>query len=64
MTEAAFIPNDPAMDLLQSNPSFTVNILAQISERLDFMIEQRIDELSFSTSCPVARKPHKTLPSS
>ncbi len=52
MTDAAYIPNDPAMDLLQSNPSLTVNILAQMSERLDFLIEQRIDELSFSASLP------------
>ena len=52
MRDAAFIPHDPAMDLLQSTPSFTVNILAQMSERLDFLIEQRIDELSYSISLP------------
>ena len=52
MRDAAFIPNDPAMDLLLSNPSLSVNILAQMSERLDFLIEQRIDELSFSSALP------------
>jgi len=52
MKDAAFIPHDPAMDLLQSNPSLSVNILAQMSERLDFLIEQRIDELAFSVSLP------------
>ena len=52
MKDAAFIPHDPAMDLLQSNPSLSVNILAQMSERLDFLIEQRIDELAFSISLP------------
>ncbi|MDC7227316.1 MAG: AAA family ATPase [Spirochaetales bacterium] len=50
--DAAFIPHDPAMDLLQSNPSLSVNILAQMSERLDFLIEQRIDELAYSISLP------------
>lgn len=52
LRDAAFIPHDPAMDLLQSTPSFTVNILAQMRERLDFLIEQRIDELSYSVSLP------------
>ena len=52
MKDAAFIPDDPAMDLLQSNPSLSVNILSQMSERLDFLIEQRIDEIAFSDSLP------------
>ena len=52
INDAAFIPHDPAMDLLQSNPSLSVNILAQMSERLEFLVEQRIDELSYSISLP------------
>jgi flagellar biosynthesis protein FlhG len=52
MKDAAFIPNDPAMDLLQSNPSLSVNILAQMSERLDFLIEQRIDEICYASALP------------
>jgi len=50
--DAAFIPHDPAMDLLQSNPSLSVNILAQMSERLDFLIEQRIDEICYASPLP------------
>ena len=52
MKDAAWIPSDPAMDLLQSSPSLSVNILAQISERLDFLVEQRIDELAWSVRLP------------
>ncbi len=50
--DAAFIPKDPAMDLLQSNPSLSVNILAQMNERLDFLIEQRIDEICYASPLP------------
>ncbi len=52
LSDAAFIPDDPAMDLLKSNPSLAVNILAQMSERIDFLIEQRIDEISYSADLP------------
>ena len=52
MTDAAFIPSDPAMDLLKSNPSLPLNILAQMSERIDFLIEQRIDELCYAEPLP------------
>lgn len=48
----AFIPFDPAMDLLQSNPSLSVNILLRMIERVNFLIEQRIDELSADLLLP------------
>ncbi len=52
MNDIAFIPNDPAMDLLQSTPSLTVNILAQMSERIDFLMEERINEISYTAELP------------
>jgi len=48
----AYIPNDPSMDLLQTNPSVTLNILRAMIDQLNFLKEERLKELSRRCSVP------------
>lgn len=52
MEDLAYIPHDPALDLLQTNPSIQTNIQQKMNERLSFLYEQQVRCLAGDTALP------------
>ncbi|MBN2737420.1 MAG: AAA family ATPase [Spirochaetales bacterium] len=48
----AHIPKDPALDLLQSNPSISLNIQRNMINLLDFMVQERFRDFSEQAKIP------------
>jgi cellulose biosynthesis protein BcsQ len=48
----AFIPGDPSLDLLKTNPSVTLNILRSILEMAEFIKEEQLNLLAQESNIP------------
>lgn len=48
ITDLAFIPNDTSLDLLQDNPSLSINIKRNIMDLLRIMQLERLNDLAFN----------------